>query len=621
VNNWGRYILIFVCFALFALLIHCQSHTNISSVDGYLNLNDTVKYMGKDACQGCHQDIHASFNQHGMGLSFDLATREKSAAQYGNHVVLHDSVKNLNYHPYWSKDSLYIMEFRLNGIDTTHKRVEYVKYVVGSGQHTNSHIFEDNGYLYQAPITFFTQDGVWDLAPGFEGGANTSFNRIISAECMSCHNGASAEFVHTSLNKFNHVPNGISCENCHGAGELHIKQKLAGIKVDTAKHIDYSIVNPKDLTRKQQMDLCQRCHLQGISVLNDGKSFYDFKPSQHLSDVMQVFLPEYEEDNHFIMASHAERLRKSECFKQSEMTCLTCHDPHISSTTLGDEHYNAKCLSCHTTNHTQCSKEDETSNCISCHLPKSTTIDIPHVTIHDHFIRKEYTPVDKDKVATFVRLQCMTQENPDPITMAKGYLSFYEKYTQDEALLDSALYYLRASNDPNDAYRKTSVHYFYLANRYNEIEPFETKDAWTNYRIGESRTNNSEAIRFYRKAVKGKPQVSEFRNKLATMYMANNQLDSAANHINFVLKENPKNKRALTNAGYLAASKQQYEQAIALYSQVLSLDPDYEQAMVNKAGLIWHFNGKNEAKALINRVLEINPNNQQALNLKSTFTE
>jgi len=604
---------------LFAVLIHCQSKTTTPHASGYLNLSDTVKYMGKDACQGCHQEIHANFNAHGMGLSFDLASSEKSSAEYGSHVLLHDSVKNLSYHPYWTNDSLYIMEFRLKNGDTIHKRIEHVKYVVGSGQHTNSHIFEKNGYLYQAPITFFTQKGVWDLAPGFEGGANTSFNRIISAECMSCHNGASAEFVHTSLNKFNHVPNGISCENCHGAGELHIKNKLAGIKVDTAKDIDYSIVNPKDLTRKQQMDLCQRCHLQGISVLNDGKSFYDFKPSQHLSDVMQVFLPEYEEDNHFIMASHAERLRKSECFNQSEMTCLTCHDPHISSTTLGDEHYNAKCLSCHTTSHTQCSKEDNTSNCISCHLPKSTTIDIPHVTIHDHFIRKEYTPIDKDKVATFVRLQCMTQKNPDALTMAKGYLSFYEKYTQDEALLDSAFYYLRKSTDPNDEYRKTSVHYFYLANRYKEIEPFETDDAWTNYRIGEAREDFKESIIYFIKAVKSKPHVSEFRNKLATKYLASSQFDSATTHIHFVLAENPNNKRALTNAGYLAASQEQYEKAIEIYNKVLRLDPDYEQAMVNKAGLIWHFDGKSEAKELIKRVLDINPTNQQALNLKRNF--
>ena len=82
--------------------------------------------------------------------------------------------------------------------------------------------------------------------------------------------------------------------------------------VDTSKYIDYSIVNPADLSRDLQMNVCQRCHLQGVAILKDGKNFDDFRPAMPLTDVMDVFLPEYDgNETQFIMASQAHRLAKN----------------------------------------------------------------------------------------------------------------------------------------------------------------------------------------------------------------------------------------------------------------------------------------------------------------------
>ena len=128
----------------------------------------------------------------------------------------------------------------------------------------------------------------------------------------------------------NSVPQGIDCERCHGPGELHVQRMLNGELVDTSTHIDYSIVNPKKLSLEAQFQICMRCHLQGNTVLSEGKSFLDFKPGMELSEVMTVFVPRYEDDNTFIMASHVDRLKQSACFTNSEMNCITCHNPHHS---------------------------------------------------------------------------------------------------------------------------------------------------------------------------------------------------------------------------------------------------------------------------------------------------
>lgn len=85
----------------------------------------------------------------------------KSAGNYHDHIAVYDKYKDFYYQPYWKEEKLFFREFRLEGKDTVHLREEQVKYIVGSGQHTNSHMWESNGYLFQAPLTYYSQKGKW----------------------------------------------------------------------------------------------------------------------------------------------------------------------------------------------------------------------------------------------------------------------------------------------------------------------------------------------------------------------------------------------------------------------------------------------------------------------------
>ena len=221
---------ILLVFALFAITLPVFFCNNPAPKDGdiqgsspWKNVYDTsAHYVGMQTCRTCHEPIYQTFIQTGMGQSFGLATKEKSAADFSPaHALVYDSALDYYYKPYWTRDTFYIMEFRVTDGDTVHKRIQRVDYIVGSGQHTNSHIFSTNGYLNQAPITFYTQKHRWDLAPGFEKGASTRFQRLIQIECMSCHNGY-PDFVRNSENKYNLVQTGIDCERCHGPGSIHV---------------------------------------------------------------------------------------------------------------------------------------------------------------------------------------------------------------------------------------------------------------------------------------------------------------------------------------------------------------------------------------------------------------
>lgn len=122
----------------------------------YLNHSDSAKYVGINTCKLCHQDIYNTFIKTGMGKSFDVASKTKSSGDYHNSVI-YDKIGDFYYKAFWQNDSLRFLEYRLQGRDTIYKRLETVNYIVGSGQHTNSHIQSVNGYLNQMPMTFYTQ--------------------------------------------------------------------------------------------------------------------------------------------------------------------------------------------------------------------------------------------------------------------------------------------------------------------------------------------------------------------------------------------------------------------------------------------------------------------------------
>lgn len=101
-----------------------------------------------------------------MGQSFDSAGLKKTAANFKSVKPVYDKWFDLYYLPFVNNGEIFLKEYRLRGKDTIHSRIERIQYIVGSGHHTNSHMTIENGYVYQAPLTFYTQKGKWDLPPG-----------------------------------------------------------------------------------------------------------------------------------------------------------------------------------------------------------------------------------------------------------------------------------------------------------------------------------------------------------------------------------------------------------------------------------------------------------------------
>lgn len=630
------YILLF--FAAFVLVYCNQPSNQVKNTSLYLNLQDSVDYIGMETCRSCHANVYHTFIETGMGQSFDKATREKSGADFGSHAIVYDEKSDFYYKPFFENDTMYVMEFRLSGKDTIHKRIEQIDYIVGSGHHTNSHIIEENGYIFQAPITYYTQEGRWDMAPGFEE-KNQRFSRFLSTECITCHNHF-PKAIEGSLNKYDDMPSGIECERCHGPGEIHVREKLAGNIVDTSKFIDYTIVNPVDLSKDLQMDLCQRCHLQGIPVLEPGKTFFDFKPGMELSEVMNVFLPRYtNSDERFIMASQADRLRLSKCYTMSEeLTCLSCHHPHHSVQTVDKSNFNKVCVDCHQQKKlAECAapmneRNAVGDNCVSCHMPPSSSIDIPHIRITDHYIsritdfeERQISEPQKKDIAQFLGLKMLTKEKAEDLEMANGYLAMFDKLSEDQIILDSAYYFLNKSTASKSEKFVSWIHYYFSSQDYKAITELAKEnpasvisDAWTAYRIGEAFYNLnklSQSLLYFKKSTQLNKYNLEFQEKLGVNYLSQGSIPQAKMTFEFVLQENRKRPLALTNLGFVYINLNEFEKGESLYDEALSLNPDYVQALINKAAIRNYFEDKKTSILLLNKVLKLEPQNKTALEL------
>jgi tetratricopeptide (TPR) repeat protein len=95
----------------------------------------------------------------------------------------------------------------------------------------------------------------------------------------------------------------------------------------------------------------------------------------------------------FEIAGGAYRLRQSACFQHSQMTCVTCHNPHdVPRGEAAVQHYVAVCRSCHDRAHAggvaPIAAAGPRSTCLDCHMPKRRAEDAVHVVMTDHFIQR-----------------------------------------------------------------------------------------------------------------------------------------------------------------------------------------------------------------------------------------
>ncbi|MBM3764493.1 MAG: hypothetical protein FJW32_03790 [Acidobacteria bacterium] len=209
-----------------------------------------------------------------------------------------------------------------------------IKWLFGAGHFALTPVLEIDGRAVEHRVSYYAESNRLSLTPGHPaqpaGSIDAALGLVQSAEnrtrCFGCHMTGDRP--------------GVNCQNCHGDGANHPRQKQA-------------------VKRDGSVALCASCH-------------------RSPNEAFASETPELEDPTSIRFAPVG--LMASNCYKRSagKLTCVTCHDPHRN--VQPSKTYDAACRSCHAPKAQTCK-----SDCASCHMPKSSPL--PLLIFTDHRIR------------------------------------------------------------------------------------------------------------------------------------------------------------------------------------------------------------------------------------------
>jgi Tfp pilus assembly protein PilF len=368
-------------------------------------------YAPDRACAGCHADLAASYSAVGMAQSFARPAAARAIESF-DQPFLHAPSGRL--YSMAREGDTYI--FRRHLLDSNGQPVFEIEltvaWILGSGHTSRTYLYAaPSGELFQLPIAWYSQEQRWGMAPGYDQRDHPELSRRVRRECMFCHNAypeaaPGADSYGTPPFFADELPQGTGCQRCHGPGADHIELAASGF----VRSAIMAIVNPRDLPAERARDVCYQCHLQPSVALFGarvfGRSDYSFRPGQSLAEyrvLMDVDQESRARAERFEINHHPYRLEQSACFRESAgaLTCTTCHDPHRKVPAAERaQHYRVACQSCHRDEpctrpeHQAATADDTAADCVACHMPRRRTQDVVHVTMTDHFIRRQPPTAD-----------------------------------------------------------------------------------------------------------------------------------------------------------------------------------------------------------------------------------
>ncbi|HKR31853.1 MAG TPA: hypothetical protein VJT08_15335 [Terriglobales bacterium] len=389
-------------------------------------------YVGSQECALCHPDIYEKYSRTQMGRSMTPAT-PASLAGVPTLASFFDQRLNRHFELFVRDGSVYESEYEMTAeAKEVFRDTRKLDWIIGAGQNAIGALVRKGDYVFEAPLSFYSNVRQWALSPGYEY-ADFGFTRPILPACIACHSGRPQPIVngHGKFRDPAFRELAVGCENCHGPGEAHI----AAASTDT-------IVNPAKLSGWLADNICLRCHQTGDArVLREGKDYGDFRPGAPLSETLSVYMVPFgpQSPPRDDLLEHVLSMRLSKCYRSREgrLKCITCHDPHVQPTKAeAPAYFREKCLTCHSEQScklplTQRHAQNPPDDCTGCHMPKRDVKVISHAVLTNHRIvatTNESFPDSAFHMTTpeLPDLVDLTsglgeQEKPSLLTMLKAY--------------------------------------------------------------------------------------------------------------------------------------------------------------------------------------------------------
>jgi len=502
---------------------------------------------GSEACASCHAEIYNSYQKTVMARASGRAEEGLMTGEFRH------KPSGVDYRVY-QQDGRVWMSYERSGGRALRGQNE-LQYFIGSGVKGRTYLFPVDGFWFEAPINWYSQEHRWNMTPAYTEAEEVPMNLPAFSSCLNCHTSGMQTPADGTENKFAgalFLHGGITCQRCHG-------EEHAGENSQASAN---SIVNPASMPPERRDSICMECHFEGtVAVEQRGKHVYDFQPGERLSDYVHYFLLESGGGQARPEAlSQFEALSLSACKRASgdKMWCGSCHDPHREP--AADEkaaYYRGKCLNCHGAAFGEKHHPDR-PDCRQCHMPALPSQDVAHTEATDHRILRYPKGPQLEDLPSAPKLVAFPGSAASAVTtrdlalawetlaqrgvagageQAKEYLDKAVKENPDDALVLSALGYIEQERG-----HEREAKEFY--ERALKVSPLDG-DAATDLGAIEARSGNlRRAVELWQGAFARAPYRSAIGMNLAMAFCAAGQRDDARRYVNRVLEFNPDLQKA-----------------------------------------------------------------------------
>jgi tetratricopeptide (TPR) repeat protein len=505
---------------------------------------------GSEACSSCHSQIYSSYSKTVMANASGLAGDGLITGEFKH------KESGVFYRVYEQNDRAWMSYEREK--DSEFRGQHELLYFIGSGVKGRSYLFSVQGFLFETPINWYSQEHRWNMTPAYTEARESPMNLPSYVDCLNCHTSGLQPPVEGTDNKFPGKPflhGGITCERCHGTGKGHLEGKGP-------------IVNPAKLAAEQRDGICMECHFEGTVALEQpGKHLYQFQPGDRLSDYVHYFLLAGTPPSEKIQAlSQVEALSLSVCKQKSgdKMWCVSCHDPHKEPSVAEKvAYYRGKCLNCHGEAFGAKHHPDK-PDCTQCHMPSLPNEAVAHTQSTDHQILRYPKGLQLASAATEPRVLSFP-ESAIPLTTTRDFALVWESLAQrgiEGASLHAEQYLRMAAKErPDDPILLSALGFIEqdkgrekeareLYERALKLDPLSS-DAATNLGTLEAQAGNlRRAVELWQGAFARVPYRSAIGMDLAMVFCATGQKEEARRYVLRVLDFNPdftKAKRLLAH--------------------------------------------------------------------------
>lgn len=351
-------------------------------------------YISSESCAECHTAETEDWQGSDHSWAWRPATGENVLGDFDNATFEHQGITTR----FFTEDNTYWIETD----DEAGARQKYqIEYIVGVKPLQQYLIRLEQGRFQVLDIAWDTEAKRWYMVfpdhPNNVPGNAIHWSGVYknwNGRCAECH--ATEYYKNYDLESRSFYSEwseiGVGCEACHGPGEAHwtwaqdpdIADLKAYLGVD-----DQGLVEPATKGKQtQEMQMCAGCHSRRTTLTGDTPM-----PGSHFAnnfDLATLRPGLYHPDGQIL-----DEVYVFGSFKQSKMfaagvTCSDCHNPHSGEVKAQD---NGLCTQCHstegntgfpslvkkdydTTDHHNHPDGSDGAQCVSCHMPETTYMQV-----------------------------------------------------------------------------------------------------------------------------------------------------------------------------------------------------------------------------------------------------